>query len=154
MTISFQTIFSRFLGKINDLKFLSLPEGTANDFMLEWMYTVISKPYFRKLFKTFVVEKEAYRIQFTLRNSIDELYDTDFVIELISSGIAIAWLTPRVDSSENIFQAYGGSEEKFYAQANHLSKLQERLESLKTEHRKMVRDHGYAYEVISRGEGL
>lgn len=151
MTASYRTIYSRFLGKMRDYKFLALPEEPANEFMSEWLDTVISQPFFRKLFKSFSAQEET--IDFELYDSIDEAYDTNFVIEVIACGVAVSWLTPKVNSLENIDQVYGGSEEKFYSQANHLSQLQSLLFDLKNCQRKLIRDHGYGYEVLNSKRG-
>ena len=68
---------------------------------------------------------------YELKYTDDEHTDYDFVCNVLSSGMVLAWIEPQVKSMNNIHQIYGGKEEKFYAQANHLSelnKLQEQCE--------------------------
>ena len=45
----------------------------------------------------------------------------------------------------NIQQMYGGKEQKFYAQANHLNAIQSLLSRFKIEQKKLIRDHGANY---------
>ena len=150
MTVSHDTIFSRFLAKIKDYSFLSLPSDTAYDFMREWLHSTVSKPHIRKLFESISLDDEIMTIQFTLVNTIDDEYDLDFVIEVLVQGMMIEWLTPRVNSMENISQMFSGSEEKFYSQSSHLSEIQTLLKSLKNEQRKLTRNHGYDFDIISK----
>lgn len=150
MTAPFKTIYSRFLGRIKDYRFLTLPEETANEFMNEWLYAVTSRPSIRKLFKIFDVKSDC--IEFALYDSIDESYDTNFTTELIVCGIMIPWLARKVYSLENLDQMYGGSEEKFYSQSNHLEQLRKLLADTKIEQRKLIRDHGYDYQVLAARE--
>lgn len=150
MTASFDSIFSRFLGRINDYQFLTLPEETANEFMNEWLYAVVSRSSFRKLFKSFDIKPDC--VEFALYDDIDESYDTNFTTELIVSGIMIHWLSRKVYSLENLAQMYGGSEEKFYSQSNHLEQLRKLLADTKNEQRKLIRDHGYDYQVLAARE--
>ena len=47
---------------------------------------------------------------FTLNNSVDEDSDTDFVLEVLSLGMAIEWLQPQVDSVIHTSVMMGGDE--------------------------------------------
>ena len=152
MTVSYTVIFSRFLAKIKDYSFLILPECEANEFMTEWLHSTISKPHVRKLFTSFSSDDEIQEINFEMYNSVDENYDMEIILEILIEGMMIEWLTPRVNSIENVAQMFGGNEEKFYSQSNHLSELQNLLFSLKNSQRKLVRDFGYEYEVLSKRE--
>lgn len=57
--------------------------------------------------------------------------------------MAIQWLQPQVDSILNTAPMIGGKEEKKLLD-NHKYSIQ-RLESMKTEQKKMIRDYGYMY---------
>lgn len=152
MTTSYETIFARFLGKVKDVTFLSLNENTANEFMVEWLHSTISKPFVRKLFSSFSIDDEIQTITFTLYNSIDDDYDLYFVTEILVEGMMIEWLTPRVNSVENIAQMFGNSDLKYYSQANHVEQLRALLDDLRKRQRNLARDHGYDYEVLSNRE--
>ena len=78
---------------------------------------------------------------FTLNNSVDEESDKDFVLEILSLGMAIEWLQPQVDSVIHTSVMIGGKEEKKLLD-NHKNMI-ERLDSMKKEQNKMIRDYGY-----------
>ena len=76
---------------------------------------------------------------FTLNNSVDEESDKDFVLEILSLGMAIEWLQPQVDSIIHTSVMIGGKEEKKLLD-NHKNMI-ERLDSMKKEQNKMIRDY-------------
>ncbi len=78
-----------------------------------------------------------------LKNSIDDNSDELFVIEVFAQGMIIQWLEPKVKSILNVKQFFGGKEEKFYSQANHLNELRSLLSDANISLRKLLRDHGY-----------
>ena len=80
---------------------------------------------------------------FTLNNSVDEESDRDFVLEILSLGMAIEWLQPQVDSVIHTSVMIGGKEEKKLLD-NHKNMI-DRLDSMKKEQNKMIRDYGYMY---------
>lgn len=153
MTLSYQTIYSRFLAKIQDYSFLSLSEDEASLSMAEWLHAACSKSYVRKLFDTFSLNDETESAAYKLYNSIDNDYDANFVAEVLVEGMMVEWLTPRVNSMEHVAQMFGGSEEKFYSQSSHLAEIKGLLRELQYNQRKLTRDFGYDYEVLSKREG-
>ena len=76
---------------------------------------------------------------FTLNNSVDEESDKDFVLEILSLGMAIEWLQPQVDSVVHTSVMIGGKEEKKILD-NHKNMI-DRLDSMKKEQNKMIRDY-------------
>ena len=78
-----------------------------------------------------------------LKNKSSNNSDDLFVLELLTLGMVIEWLEPQVKSVLNTAQMFGGKEEKFYAQANHLNSLKEMLQESKRELRHLVRDHSF-----------
>lgn len=150
MTLFYEDIFSYFLGKQGDYNLVSLPEDMVNESMCEWLHAAASKPYVRKLFQEFTMSDETTRIDAVLYRSIDDGFDSDFVMDVLSLGMLVEWIRPKLNSSENIEQIYGGKEEKFYSQSNHLAQLQSRNREIKNDQRKLIRSFGYDYEVISK----
>lgn len=154
MTSEYQAIYSSFLSKITDYKFLSLPEDDIYDLMRGWLHSTAGKVYIRRIFDTLVLDDEVLKITFELKNPVDDNADLDYVVEILAKGMVIEWLEPQVKSVLNTSQMFGGKEQKFYAQANHLSELKGMLSDAKTELRKMIRDHGYIYNSYIGGETL
>ena len=141
--LSYSTLFSRVLNKINDTKELSLDESDLLEIYTERLHSVVGKPRVRRLFSSLSLDDEIQEMTFTLNNSVDEESDKDFVLEILSLGMAIEWLQPQVDSVIHTSVMIGGKEEKKLLD-NHKNMI-ERLDSMKKEQNKMIRDFGYMY---------
>lgn len=141
--LSYSTLFSRVLNKINDPKELSLDENDLLEIYTERLHSVVGKPRVRRLFSSLSLDDEIQEMTFTLNNSVDEESDKDFVLEILSLGMAIEWLQPQVDSVIHTSVMIGGKEEKKLLD-NHKNMI-DRLDSMKKEQNKMIRDYGYMY---------
>ena len=141
--LSYSTLFSRVLNKINDPKELSLDENDLLEIYTERLHSVVGKPRVRRLFSSISLDDEIQEMTFTLNNSVDEESDKDFVLEILSLGMAIEWLQPQVDSVIHTSVMIGGKEEKRVLD-NHKNMI-DRLDSMKKEQNKMIRDYGYMY---------
>ena len=141
--LSYSTLFSRVLNKINDQKELSLDENDLLEIYTERLHSVVGKPRVRRLFSSLSLDDEIQEMTFILNNSVDEESDKDFVLEILSLGMAIEWLQPQVDSIIHTSVMIGGKEEKKLLD-NHKNMI-ERLDSMKKEQNKMIRDYGYMY---------
>ena len=141
--LSYSTLFSRVLNKINDPKELSLDESDLLEIYTERLHSVVGKPRVRRLFSSLSLDDEIQEMTFALNNSVDEESDKDFVLEILSLGMAIEWLQPQVDSVIHTSVMIGGKEEKRVLD-NHKNMI-ERLDSMKKEQNKMIRDYGYMY---------
>ena len=137
--LSYSTLFSRVLNKINDPKELSLGENDLLEIYTERLHSVVGKPRVRRLFSSISLDDEIQEMTFTLNNSVDEESDKDFVLEILSLGMAIEWLQPQVDSVIHTSVMIGGKEEKRVLD-NHKNMI-ERLDSMKKEQNKMIRDY-------------
>ena len=139
MVLSYSTLFSRVLNKINDQKELSLDENDLLEIYTERLHSVVGKPRVRRLFSSLSLDDEIQEMTFTLNNSVDEESDKDFVLEILSLGMAIEWLQPQVDSVIHTSVMIGGKEEKKLLD-NHKNMI-DRLDSMKKEQNKMIRDY-------------
>ena len=148
--LPYSTLFSRVLNKINDPKELSLDEKDLLEIYTERLHSVVGKPRVRRLFSTLSLDDELQEITFTLNNSVDEYSDTDFVLEVLSLGMAIEWLQPQVDSVIHTSVMIGGKEEK--SLLNNHKNMITRLDSMKKEQNKMIRDYGYIYNSYINGD--
>ena len=148
--LSYSTLFSRVLNKINDPKELQLNENDLLSIYTERLHSVVGKPRVRRLFSTLSLDDEIQEMSFTLNNSVDEDSDTDFVLEVLSLGMAIEWLQPQVDSVIHTSVMIGGKEEKKLLD-NHKNMI-DRLDNMKKEQNKMIRDYGYMYNSYINGD--
>lgn len=150
MLLPYETVFSRTRGRVNDPKELSLNENDLLEIYTERLHNVIGKPRVRRLFSSIAFDDEIQQINFTLNNSVDEASDIDFVTDLLILGMTIEWLQPQVDSILHTSVMIGGKEEKKLLD-NHKNMI-DRLDSMKTELNKMIRDYGYMYNSYINSE--
>ena len=144
-SITYEQVKSRFLSKIEDYKFLTEYEDFSNEFVKEWLRSTLAKPKVRRIFDTITIGEDLDNIEFELRYALDDFSDSEYAIDILSYGVVVGWLEPKVLSTINIQQMYGGKEEKFYAQANHLSTIKELLSESYAKMGKLIRDRGYIY---------
>ena len=147
---AYESIFSRFRGRITDPVFANLSMNQQNEIMCEWIRAVIGKPRIRRIFSRIKLNDELQEMEFELRNKVDEDSDNEYVVELIVLGMAIEWLNPQVESVLNTAPMVGGKEEKKIID-NHKYSI-ERLDDMKSELNAMIRDRGYLHNSYINGE--
>lgn len=143
MTLSYDDIFSSFLGYVTDFDLAGVDEQDAGDMMSEWLKRAYSKPYVRRLFSSSSLDDGMQELTFEMEFKFDDESDKDFVTDVLSKGMVIEWLQPQVKSKLLTAQMFGGKEQKFYAQSTHLSEVRALLEDTILEQRGMIRDRGY-----------
>ena len=144
-SITYNQIKSRFFSKIEDYKFLTEYEDFSNEFIKEWLRSTLAKPKVRRIFDALSIDEEMDNFDFEIKYPVDDFSDAEYVIDILAYGIVVGWLEPKVQSTINIQQMYGGKEEKFYAQANHLDTIKELLSESSSKIGKLIRDRGYIY---------
>ena len=143
MTSKYENIFSRFRGRVDDSKLLSMSANAQNEFMTEWLHAVSSNPRVRRKFTTLSLDDEIMQMSYELKNTVDEESDMEFVEDVFVLGMEIEWLEPKVNSILYTAPVIGGKDEKKLLDS-HRYNIQ-RLGSLKTELKKKLRDYGYIH---------
>ena len=151
-SLSYNTIYSRLFSKIEAYDFIELSEDELNDFLCSWIHSASANPYVRRLFKSFSLDDEIQEIAYEMKYIIDDFSDEEFVIEVLSLGMVVAWLDPKVKSINNIAQMFGSKEEKYYSQSQHISELRSLVNDSKKQQRRMIADRGYAWNSYLDGE--
>lgn len=111
---SYETIYKRFSKKITDFVFLDLSDEDTEELLFSYLMSSIAK--FRKC-----------ESDLSERDEDSKAFKNDLLneeIEILALMMVEEWLEPQLNSSLLTNQIVGGSEEKFYAQANQLDKLQ------------------------------
>lgn len=146
MTSYYNDIYSRFLNKIRDYEFAGLPEPNATEQMREWLRSALSHTYIYRIFDSFSADDEIAEIEYTLKSSVDDYSDKNFVDELLGNAMVVEWVTPKVQTTTLISQMVTNSKEfKMYSQSNHLAQLRELKADAENKVRSMLRDKGYIY---------
>jgi hypothetical protein len=151
-SLKYNTIYSRLFSKIEAYDFIELSEDNLNELLCDWIHSASANPYVRRLFKTFSLDDEIQEISYEMKYSVDEFSDAEFVTEILTLGVVVAWLEPKVNSINNIAQMFGSKEEKFYSQSQHLSELRALVNDSKKQQRRMIADRGYAWNSYLDGE--
>ena len=84
MIISYEKIFERYYGLIDDVKELSINDNDLLELCTERLRSATSYPYIRKLFSTLTFDNEIQQCDFELSTPVDDSTDEDFVIELLN----------------------------------------------------------------------
>lgn len=143
MLLPYETIFSRVRGRIDDPKELSYEESDLIDIYIERLNNVVGNPRVRRLFSSLSLDDEIQQMDFILNNPVDDASDKNFVIGILVLGMEIEWLEPQVNSLKSTAEALGGKEEKMLLSPhkNNITKL----DDMKKELNKRIRDYGYMY---------
>lgn len=150
-SVTYEEIYSRFYAKASAYDFLDLDMETVNEMLQEWLSSVCSKPYTRRIFKSFIMERDIHEIRFEMKYTVDEDTDKEFLIEILAIGLILSWLEPKINNITLISQTYSSKEEKYYSEANHLKELRNLKDSLYKEQRSMIADRGCSWNTYLDG---
>ena len=148
MTLPYEIIFSRVRNKITDPKELSLDANDLIEIYTERLHSAVGDQRVRTLFSSISLDDEIQEMTYEMDISIDEVTDTDFVIEMLSSAIAIEWMLQQVNSRLYTSQMIGGKEEKKLI--DNYKPMIGRLESMRSELYRKIRDYGSHYNSYLR----
>lgn len=148
--LSYDKIFSRVRNKIDDPKELCLDDSLLSEIYVERLHSVLGNQTVRRLFSSIVLDDNICEIEYSLEHPVDEYSDDDFVIEVFVLGMIIEWLQPKVDSILFTAPMLGGKEEKKVM--DHHKDTIGRLDSMKKELKKKIRDYGYMYNNYVSGD--
>lgn len=109
----YSTLYNRALAQITDPLLAQLPEEDLENMLHDWLLDAI-------------VEPVVGTYDFSDRD--EELRQFNFDIsdrdqKILAIHMVRGWLAPQIRSVTLTSQVFGGKEEKFYAQANHLSEM-------------------------------
>lgn len=142
-SLKYEDIYKRALTMINDLELATYTEEDFYDTLCEWLHTTSSLPLFRKKFSSYAIDDEIMELNFTLSNSIDDFYDSEFVKTILAKGIIINYFPSKLENTKNLATMIGGKEEKKLI--DNYSKNIERLTQLKREWELELSRHTYYF---------
>lgn len=145
LQLTYDEIFESFLGSITDYNLASLSPSDAFQLMAGYLRKAISKSYVKRLFSASRLNDETQIFSFTLKHPATDETDEDqldFVKGVACKSMIIEWCEPQVKKTTNMAQLFGGKEQSFYSQSQHLSQLRELLADTKAELRQELGDRG------------
>lgn len=142
-SLKYEDIYKRALTMINDLELATYTEEDFYSILYEWLHTTASFPLLRKKFSVYSFDDEIMSINFTLTNSVDDFYDSEFVKTILAKGIIISYFPSKLENTKNLATMIGGKEEKKLI--DNYSKNMERLTQLKREWELELSRHTYYF---------
>lgn len=142
-SIDYEEIFSSFLGSVTDYNLASLEPTEAYELMKEYLHKSLAERYVARLFKTKKLDDDVQLFSFEMKYSIDDDADREFVIEALAKWMIYEWLQKQVKNTSLTAQFFGGKEQKFYSQSNHLTELRALSKDAFNEAYGMIMRRGY-----------
>jgi hypothetical protein len=133
MGTPYSAIYKRFLQKITDYKLLSLPEEDVEEILYGYLTSSIVK------FRT--IKSDLSKRDDESQCFEDTLLDVE--IEILALQMVCEWVEPQLNNELYTKQFIGTKEEKFFAQSNHLEKLQTLRNDAELRSKKLRRDYSY-----------
>ena len=133
MATPYSKIYDRFLSSITDYDLAYLPDDDIENVVHGWLLIAIAD------FQNCKVDLDD-RDDEIRRFNVDL---SNWEIDVLAKFMVAAWLNDQIASVNLTLQMFGGKEEKYYSQAQHLSSLVALRDSIRTEARKMSRDRSY-----------
>ncbi len=133
MGTPYSAIYKRFLQKITDYKLLSLPEEDVEEILYGYLTSSIVK------FRTI-------QSDLSKRDDEDQCFEDtllDVEVEILALQMVCEWVEPQLNNELYTKQFIGTKEEKFFAQSNHLEKLQTLRNDAELRSKKLRRDYSY-----------
>ena len=144
-SIYYESIFKLFLGSVTDYKLASLEENDATNLMKEYLHKALSASYLRSVFSSIAFDDENQMLTYVINYPTNEDTDKDFVINAISKWMVYEWIHNIVRNITHTAQFFGGSEQKYYSQSNHLSEIRALMDDTYKEARNFVMDRGWIH---------
>jgi spore coat protein CotH len=111
--------------------------------MKEWLHSAYSSIIFRSKFSSFELDDEIMQVTFTLTNSVDDNYDSDFVTSILAKGVILNYFPSKLENTANLAVMIGGKEEKKLL--GNYNQNMERLHNLQTEFERELTRHSYHF---------
>ena len=142
-SISYEEIFSSFLGNVTDYNLASLSPTDAFEIMSEYLHKSVADPYIYRLFSEYKLDDEGQVFTYTFVNPVGDETDREFIITALAKWMVYEWLHKQVKSVTNISQMFAGKEQKFYSQSQHISELRAMQDDAYQAARFFVMNRGY-----------
>lgn len=140
--MTYEEIYSQFYSKIDDPTFFEkYSKDEAYSLMRTWLRSIVAIPYLKKCFSSITLDDEILELTFQLVNSVDEDSDNYFVKDIFAQGMVICWMQQKIDKAVSLATVIGTKEEKTIL--NNYKNNMARLNDLKVQFRKIIRDYGY-----------
>ena len=129
----YSTLYEKCLSKMEDPTLAMLPEEDLENMLHGYLMSAIAK---HRKCEHDLSDRDEELKQFNCDLS-------DLEIEILGILMLREWISVQLHSVTNTLQVFGGKEEKFYAQSNHIKELREMDDRLRLEAQQLSRDYTY-----------
>lgn len=141
--LTYSEIYSSFYSKVEAYDIGELTEQMAYAILDEWLHSVLAEPRLMKFWYEIADDEENRTLQIDLnKSSGSDSSDKLYIKTLLATGVALKWAVQKYNSALNTSQVFGGKEEKYYSQANHMEAILNMRNQLEAEFYKLLRDYG------------
>lgn len=145
MTSTYDEIFSHFLGSVTDYDLWNLEPSDAYAEMTGYLHKAMAETYVNRLFSSYTLSDDVQTLEYEMIRVVGDDQDKEFVETALAKWMVYEWLHSQVRSVSITSQVFAGKEQKFYAQANHLSELRGLMDDAYKEARFYLGDRGYIH---------
>lgn len=142
-TLDYEAIFSSFLGDVTDYDLASLRPTDSYELMKEYLHKALAETYVARLFSSKQLDDATQEFSFELKRVIDEDADTEFVTHALAKWMVYEWVHKQVNNTALTAQFFGGKEQKWFSQSQHLSELQALQTNAYNEAYRYIMQRGY-----------
>jgi len=132
MATPFEDVYSFFLSKVSDYSFVKFTDEELEEEFEKYLRSACAKFF-----------SAGNRLDKDLTFKEFERDLTDLEIEILALLMVIEYLNPKIIATENMKQFLGTKEYKIYSQANHLSKMLELKNQIKSEVNHLMSQYSY-----------
>ena len=144
-SISYDEILRGMMASVEAYDFLTLSDEAIDDFLCSWIHRSLSLPTVRRLFEKLEIDDENRTFSFTMNTPLDDSSDADFVKTVVTDGVIIEWITPKILSITALVNRVGSKDEKWYSQSAHLNELRTLRSTLRQNQNKLIGERGFMY---------
>lgn len=140
-SLAYEDIYSQFYLLAEAYDLVELSNSQTSSFLCGWLHSATSEPFVRRIFSSLLLDDDMEEMKFQLKFGSNDFSDIDLVTKVLSMGMVITWLSPKINSTLNTQQVYGSKEEKWFSQASHMATLQDIQNKLITKQRSLITDY-------------
>lgn len=144
MSVSYDIFTSMFLDKIEEYKFIQLPEENRTQIVDGYMKRACAQ--FKKICKHNIATGDDDAREFPI-DIPDE--DIDEIADIISEGMLVQWMKPYVYKQENLENMLNTTDHNGYSPAELLHRITTAYKMCKKDFSNMMKDYSYNHGDLS-----
>lgn len=138
MSVSYDVFTSVFLDKVEEYKFITLPEENRTQIVDGYMKRACSQ--FKKICKYDIATGDDTAREFAIDIPTDSI---DEIVDIVTEGMLVQWMKPYVYKQENFENMLNTTDYKGYSPAELLNRITEAYKMCKKDFSNMMKEYSY-----------